>query len=83
MSCTIHNIAVIMMHHDAKMCVSLLVRVTMTLKSDTFSLRAVQQGRSDYKHKQSYFFCLRQTYKYKGVVKFTINQSLLRMTHFL
>ena len=48
MSCKTHNIAVIKIHHDAKMCVSLLVRVTMTLKSDTFSLRAVQQGRADY-----------------------------------
>jgi hypothetical protein len=29
-----------------KICVSLLGRVTMTLKSDTFSFRAVQQGRA-------------------------------------
>ena len=51
MCCITHNIAVIKMpHHDALMCVSLLVRVTMNLKSDTFCLREVQQAISDYRH---------------------------------
>ena len=69
MRCIIHNIAVINMHHDAKVFVSLLVRVTMTLKckSDTFCLRAVQQGMSEYRHMQLHFIIIRQTYKHKCV----------------
>ena len=50
MCCITHIIAVIKMHHDALMSVSLLVRVTMNLKSDTFCLREVQQAISDYRH---------------------------------
>ena len=69
MSCKTHNIAVIKMHHDAKMCVSLLVRVTtMTLNSDTFCLREVQQGMSEYRHMSLHYNCIKQTsYKYKCV----------------